>query len=448
MKIGLIAPARSKTKTYYSNNPRLRAFFAENKNVPAFFHPNLALLTLAGLTPGEHQFTLVDERVDTLSFEEDFDLVGITMMTAQAMRGYEIGDRFRARGTPVVMGGIHASVLPEEAAAHCDTVIIGEAENTWPQFLEDVQRGCPKPQYRDQSVDLGKAPAPRYDLLDPAVYALYPVQTTRGCPHGCDFCSVTTVFGPRYRFKHLEQILREVEAVKQTSGNHRLVFNDDNTFVVRKNAYALLQALQPMKMKYFAQSDISVADDEKLLTLLHDSGCTTLFIGFESLVPENLAAIQRSQWKFKHLDRYSESCRRIQAHGIQVLGAFVVGFDHDRRDGLLQLRDFVIENNIWAQIHLLTPFPATRSREKLIAAGRLAPSHTNWDLYTCFDAVFEPAHMSKEEIEDTVVDVYEAVYSDDAHHHRMRYMVDQMKHVVEAGAHKERTVRNPMPPKV
>jgi len=427
MKIGLISPFRSKVNTYYTNNPDLRNFFSTNKNVPAFFHPNLALLTLASLTPGTIEITLVDERVDTLTFKEDFDLVGISMITAQATRGYEIAEKFKKQGVYTVLGGIHPTVCPEEASSHCDTVIAGEAENTWPQFLEDYKQGRPKMLYRDSGVDISKSPIPRYDLVDTSKFQLLPVQTTRGCPRDCSFCSVKTVFGPKYRIKTTAQIVNELKAIQAVAKNRRCVFNDDNMFVDKKRTYEILEAITPLHVKYFAQTDISIAEDEQLLKMLRDSGCITVFIGFESLVPENLASIQKSGWKLKQSMTYSDKCRKIQSHGIQVLGSFVVGLDYDTRDSLLRLRDFVLENHIWAQFLFMTPFPGTRIREELIGQGRLSSFDTNWDLYTCFDAVFEPLSMKKKELNDTILEIYQSVYSDSAHRQRLRYMVDCFK---------------------
>ena len=429
MKIGLISPYPIKANTYYSNNPRLRRFFAENTNVPDFFHPNLALLTIAALTPEDIEVELIDERVDTLNYDTDFDIVGISMITAQALRGYEIAKQFRARGVYTVLGGIHPTVVPEEAKAYCDTLIVGEAENTWPQFLEDFKHGSPKKLYQDHSIDMSKSPIPRYDLVDTKQFHLLPIQATRGCPYDCNFCSVTTVFGPRYRVKSTEQIIKEIEAVQRVAKNRRCVFNDDNTFVNRERSYEILEAIKPLKVKYFAQTDVSIAEDEKLLQLLQESGCKTVFIGFESLVPENLRDIQKSGWKLGHLKKYSESCEKIQSYGIQVLGSFVVGFDHDTRDNLLGLRDFVLENHIWAQFLYLTPFPGTRVRQELMEQGRLSPSDMNWGLYTCFDAVFKPVRITIQELEDTVQEMYESVYTDTAHRKRMRHMIDQMKKI-------------------
>lgn len=427
MNVGLIAPSRYQQTTYYSDNAGLREFFAENRNVPGFFHANLALLTLAGLTPEDIGVEIVDERIDSLTFEEDFDLVGITMMTAQARRGYEIADEYRRRGKHVVLGGIHATVCPEEASAHADTLIVGEAERTWPRFLEDFTGGRAGRIYHDHGVDLSFSPVPRYDLVDTSKFHILPVQSTRGCPYDCNFCSVTTVFGPKFRMKSTAQIIRELEAVRGVSRTRRCIFNDDNMFLMRRRTSEVLEAMKPLRMKYFAQTDVSIAEDPRLLDLLRESGCVTVFIGFENLVPENLALIQKSKKKQKQAETYSESCRKIQAHGIQVLGSFVVGLDHDTRDSLLRLRDFILENRIWAQFLFLTPFPGTRSRAELIEQGRLSADHTDWDLYTCYDAIFEPARMKREELEETILEVYESVYSDTAHRQRMRHMVDLMK---------------------
>jgi radical SAM superfamily enzyme YgiQ (UPF0313 family) len=427
MKIGLISPFGNKANTYYSNNPELQRFFATNKNVPVFFHPNLALLTLASLTPATVELKLIDERVDTLQIEEDFDLVGISMITSQSKRGYEIADKFRKRGVYTVLGGIHPTVLPDEARSHCDTVVLGEAENSWPRLLGDFSRGKPLAVYKDSGVDITKSPVPRYDLVDASKFHILPIQTTRGCPRDCSFCTVKTVFGPDYRMKSTAQIVREVEAVLRIADNKRCIFNDDNMFVNKGRTYEILEAIKPLRVRYFAQTDVSVAEDDKLLRMLRESGCVTLFIGFESLVPENLAGIQKSGWKLKQSQTYSEKCRRIQSHGIQVLGSFVVGLDYDTRDGLLRLNDFVLENNVWAQFLFATPFPGTRMRDDLIEQGRIDPCLTNWEFYTCFDAIVKPLNMTLKQLNETVLEIYESVYSESAHRKRMRHMVENIK---------------------
>ncbi|MEW5801320.1 MAG: radical SAM protein [bacterium] len=428
MKILLIFPSRSRRNTYSSSNTRLQDFFDTNQRVPSFYLPSLSLLTIAACTPKDIEVKLIDERVSRIDFEEHADLVGISIMTEQAMRGYEIAFEFKKRGVPTVMGGIHASILPEEAATHCDSVVIGEGESLWPQILKDFQKRSLRRFYtNDCQVDIMQSPVPRYDLLDMDAYNLIPTQTTRGCPHDCSFCTATKVYGPRFRSKTLKQVIDEVEAIQRASQKHRIVFNDDNMFVDRRKSYQLLSELIPLKIKYFTESDASIAEDEKLLDLMQKSGCVTVFIGFESLVPENLTSLQNNQWKFKRLATYSKVCQKIQSYGIQVLGAFIVGFDHDDKSVFQQLIDFTLENNILGQYHFLTPFPGTRLRSSLIQERRLKADYVQWDTYSCFDVVFDPLKMSREDLFEGLLHVYQTVYGQEAHVRRSRHMIDIFK---------------------
>lgn len=428
MKVGLVYPSGSRRTTYSSSIPELRRFFDSNPHLPVFFLPSLSLLTLAACTPADVEIRLLDERIAPLDFDEPFDVVGITLMTEQAVRGYQIARTFRDRGVFTVLGGIHATTLSHEAARHADCVVIGEAESTWPALLDDFRRGSARPLYgAAHPVRLERSPVPRYDLLPPGAYPLMPAQTTRGCPHDCSFCTVTKVFGPRYRTKTVAQVVREVEAVQAASRTRRVVFNDDNMFVNRRKTRELLRALIPLRIRYFAQSDISIADDPELLELMQRSGCVTVFIGFESLVPENLASLQDAGWKRSRLATYSGACKRIQSHGIQVLGAFILGFDHDDSAVFERLIDFTLKNDILGQYHFLTPFPATRVRDELVAQGRLAAHDDRWDLYSCFDLVFEPRGLSRAELETGLLGVYQAVYADAAHAKRSRRMIEYLK---------------------
>jgi len=430
MKILLIFPSRSRKRTYSSANLRLQEFFDTNRYLPTFFLPSLALLTIAACTPQEIEVKLIDERISPIDFEEQADLVGISIMTEQALRGYEIAREFKRRGVFTVIGGIHASVLPEEAAGHCDCVVIGEGETLWPKLLEDFKKGEVKRFYlNDGQIDLLHSPIPRYDLLDRGVYNLIPIQTSRGCPRDCSFCTATKVYGSRFRTKTVDQVISEVEAIEEVLKNHRIVFNDDNMFFDRQRSYQLLSALIPLKIRYFAESDVSIAEDEKLLDLMQKSGCVTVFIGFESLVAENLTSLHHSQWKRKRLAGYAESCRKIQSHGIQVLGSFIVGFDHDDKSVFQQLIDFVLENKILAQFHFLTPFPGSQLRASLIREGRLRQDDSHWDAYSCFDIVFAPLRMSSQELEEGLLSVYQAVYSQGAHLSRSRHMINIFRHL-------------------
>lgn len=428
MKIGLIYPSRSQSRTYKSSNRELQAVFDRNPYIPTFFLPSLSLLTIAACTPEDFDIELIDERVDAVDFDEPFDLVGISIMTEQARRGYEIAQNFRKKGVFTVMGGVHASVLPEEALNFCDSVVVGEGEELWPQLLIDYEKGNAKRTYtQTKQIDLERSPVPRYELVDTQVFNLIPTQTTRGCPYDCSFCTVTMVYGSRCRNKNIRQVIGEIEAIKSVSNNSRIIFNDDNMFVNKRKTYDLLNAIIPLKIRYFAESDISFAEDEKLLDLAQKSGCVTVFIGFESLVSENLASLQNSKWKHKRLDYYSGACRKIQSHGIQVIGSFIVGFDFDDSGIFQRLIDFTLENKILGQFHFLTPFPGTRVRDDLIKEGRLSENDDRWDMYSCFDAVFPPKKMSLQNLEEGLINIYSHVYSKRAHYDRSRHIIDLLK---------------------
>jgi radical SAM superfamily enzyme YgiQ (UPF0313 family) len=432
MKIGLIYPSKSKKTTYSSANPKLQSFFEANPYVPAFHLPSLSLLTIAACTPPDIEVKLIDERVAEINFDEYFDMVGISIITEQALRGYEIAKNFKKRGVFTVMGGIHASVLPEEAKKYCDCVIVGEGERLWPRLIDDFKKGVTKGFYcNEQQINLEESPIPRYDLVNVNDFPLIPTQITRGCPLDCSFCTVTKVYGAKFRNKTIQQVVSEIESIQKISKNRRIVFNDDNMFINRKKSYEMLEAIIPLKIKYFTESDVSIAEDEKLLDLMKRSGCVTVFIGFESLVPENLVSIQNNLWKFNRLRTYSEACKKIQSYGIQMLGAFIVGFDHDTQDVFKQLIDFALENSILGQYHFLTPFPGTKVRDDLIREGRLQADDNRWDLYSCFDVVFAPKKMSKENLEDGLLEVYQSVYNKEAYLKRTRHMVDifrKLKH--------------------
>ncbi len=428
MKIGLIYPSNRQSHTYKSGNTKLQKLFDTNPYIPTFFLPSLSLLTIAASTPADFEVKLIDERIDKIDFDEHFDVVGISIMTEQARRGYEISQKFRKRGVFTVMGGVHVSVLSEEALNYCDSLVIGEGEELWPQLLSDYSKGNVKRTYiQNKQINLEQSPIPRYDLVDTEAFNLIPTQTTRGCPHDCSFCTVTMVYGARFRNKDTRQVIKEIEAIKSVSNNSRIIFNDDNMFVNKRKTYDLLEAIIPLKIRYFAESDISFSEDEKLLDLAQKSGCVTVFIGFESLIPENLASLQNSKWKHKRLDQYSAACRKIQSHGIQVVGSFIVGFDHDDISVFQRLIDFTLQNNILGQYHFLTPFPGTRIRKDLIEEGRLPEGDDHWDKYSCFDAVFPPKKMSLQNLEEGLINIYSHVYSKRAHYDRSRHIIDLLK---------------------
>ncbi len=451
MKIGLIAIAGVKIQT--------RKFMDLGITLPQFVNrgrviaqlPSLALLTLAGATPPGVQLEYV-EVDDVVAFAErprlDFDLVALSTYTARAFDAYIVADAYRAQGVPVVFGGLHATVMPEEAALHADAVVMGEGELTWPEVVRDFQRGgraglqgCYR-EARPGRFDLSDAPMPRFDLLvqsyptatsaqsDPGktreIHRLGPynritIQTTRGCPWDCDFCAASKLYGPRYRIKPVERVLEEVDAVRSLWRRPFIEFADDNTFVHKAWAKRLLRELADRQIRYFTETDVSVADDEELLDLLYPSGCRQVLVGFESPRLAGLEGMDRVNWKARQHSRYLEAIEKIQGRGVSVCGCFIVGLDSDTPAIFDDLREFVDRSRLLeVQITILTPFPGTRLYQRLLAEGRLLYPGA-WDRCTLFDVNFRPRGMTVEELEEGVMQLWQDTWNHEAFSRRKRY---------------------------
>lgn len=423
MKIALILPKG----VFSSNNHNLERFWEQSPEMVTYRHlwsgfaP--ALLVIAALFPKDFDIELIDENFDDIDFDKSYDLVGVSAVTQRAKRAYQIADNFRKRGSKVIIGGIHPTVLPEEAKKHADTVFIGEAEETFKDFVPDFLNGNIKPFYRSLNpVDLLKSPLPRYDLLNPKNYKMVWIQTTRGCPINCEFCAASKIYGLKFRHKTVEQVINEVKMVKKIWGeSHPIIgFSDDNMFMDRKYSYELLTSLKDLNIRWITQTSISIAEDEKLLRLLKESRCMMLFIGFESLSKQNLTSIDNHNYKLKYLNKYEDCVEKIQSCGIGVMGAFIVGFDSDNKSVFTKIVDFVLNNHLYgAQVTILTPIPGTRLRARLDKEGRLLD--TDWDNYTFLDANYKPMGMTVDELQKGLLDIYKKIYNKRAHIEKVRY---------------------------
>jgi radical SAM superfamily enzyme YgiQ (UPF0313 family) len=433
-KINRIALINPKTPLQ-RENPEIYNMFQRNKDrLKPWLAPPLNLLTIAALTPAEIEIKVIDEHYENIDFNEAFDLIGITAMTQQAFRAYEIAGEFRKRNIPVVMGGIHASVLPEEALEHVDTVFIGEAEDTWGVFLEDFKAGKEKRTYQPQHYfDLSRAPIPKYDLLnfsefkDADSYFNYiPIQATRGCPHDCSFCVVTKLYGRKIRKKSIAHVVEEIEYLQKFNKDSLILFADDNLFVDKKYGKELLKALIPLKIKYFAQTDISIAEDDELLQLAYRSGCHIAFIGFESLRPDSLGEINRNKWKMKQVEKYAQSIKKIQENGIVAFGAFVVGFQNDDLTVFNEISNFTIQNNMPGQFTIATPIPGSRLYQTLHSEGKLFKP-IFWNECNFYNLVFKHDKFSKNEAQNSLINLYETVFNDENTFKRLIYMKNVYK---------------------
>lgn len=368
--------------------------------------PPLALGVVAGITPPDWEVAIVDEAVEPVDLDQAADLVGITAMTPTAPRAYEIADSFRQRGVQVVLGGMHPTALPEEAATHADAVVVGEAEGVWERVLDDAARRRLRGIYRSAGRPaLAGLPVPRRDLYRPGTYlCTATVQTSRGCPFACDFCSVTRFFGRTYRWRPVEEIVKEVQALRQ-----RVVFFvDDNIFGAPARARELFRQLIPLKINWVGQSSINIAQNAELLRLAAQSGCRGLFVGLESLAPDNLR--QMGKAFLNRVEDYREAIGRIQAHGIGVEGAFIFGLDGDDPGVFRRTVSFARRLGLAAaQFGILTPFPGTPLRERLEREGRIVDN--GWSRYTISNVVYRPAGMAPEVLQNGFDWAYRSFYS-------------------------------------
>ena len=352
--------------------------------------PPLGLAMVAALTPPEVEVSLTDENVTVIDFQKETDLVGITALTITAQRAYEIADTFRVRGVKVILGGSHPSALPEEASQHADAVVIGEAEGIWSNVIEDFKANKLQRMYSQRErPSLLNLPIPRRDLFAKgAYYVRNTISTTRGCPYACSFCSVTSFFGHAYRCRPIEEVLKEIGTLNRRK---LIVFIDDNIVGNPKFAKELFRALIPYKIKWASQASVTIAGDDELLKLAAASGCVTLFIGFETLSPANLAAVGK---KINVVDKYPTVIRKIHSHGIAIHGFFILGLDEDNEDVFERTVRFAQKMRLEsAQFAWPVPYPGTALCESWEKAGRIVTK--DWSQYES-NLVFKPKLMSPE----------------------------------------------------
>lgn len=348
-----------------------------------FQFPPLGLAMVAAVTPPHYEIAIVDENIETLDLNQQPDVVGITAMTCQAPRAYELADIFRARAIPVVLGGPHPSLLPQEAQAHADSVVIGEAEEIWRQVLQDFESGQPKPIYRPGLVDINKLPFPRRDLLKLHRYQqrFHTLQTTRGCPFDCEFCSVTTLFSRSYRARPVDQVIQEIEAIlagAKSKKDRLFFFVDDNIVANPRYAKELFTRMASLKIRWASQGTITTfTKDDELLSLARRSGCVTMFVGFESISEENLLYVNK---KFNRVDEYDSNIKKIHKHGIGIIGSFIYGLEHDKSTTFAATVEWAQRRAIEAaNFSVLTPYPGTRLCAHMDKEGQVLTK--DWSQY-------------------------------------------------------------------
>jgi radical SAM superfamily enzyme YgiQ (UPF0313 family) len=398
--------------------------------------PSLAGLQLAALTPEDVDFNYIDVAdIDAHELDVEFDLVAFSTFTAMAYECYELAAKYRAAGVTVVIGGLHATLMPGEAMEHFDSVCVGDGELIWPRMLEDFRIGKLKSIYRasdEPLYDINEAPIPRFDLLDLEKYNRLTVQTSRGCPLDCSFCASSKIYG-NFRQKSVENVLAEIDAICDIWPNPFIELADDNTFINKKWSKEFLRGMAKRNIRWFTETDIAIADDPELLDLLADSGCQQVLIGLESTNPGSLVGIDPNDWKRKRLDSYKSAISEIQSRGITVNGCFIVGLEDDTTEIFNQISDFVMESGLLeCQITVLTPFPNTELHRQLESSGRLLKTDY-WDRCTLFDVNYTPAKMSVAELEGGLRKLFSELYSEKATNRRRRLYMEIHKARIEAG---------------
>lgn len=392
MRLALISPAPI-------SGPLRRL---KEKGERALF-PKYSLMAIAALTPDDWDVSIVDERVDDVDFDQPADLVGISVLTATAPRSYEISDKFRAKGVTVVLGGIHPSVLPNEAIAHADAVVVGEAENIWSILLEDFVNGKLKKVYVSrEKPTLASLPLPRRDLIDKSAYQRPDtVETSRGCPFNCEYCSIINFFGHQCRFRPVDDVVQEMEALT----GDLICFVDDNIVSNFRRARELFEKLIPLHIRWMSQCTINICSDPDLLRIAAQSGCSSLIFSFDSLRRTKFGSRTKVD-----TEKYTEAIKIIHDQGVRINGAFIFGFDEDDESIFEETVQFIHENKIdYPGFWILTPYPGTQLFNRLTKENRI--TDRDWSKYDGAHVVFRPKLMDEEKLQDGFWQAYKEISS-------------------------------------
>ncbi len=426
MRVGFIAMSgvRVRDTELEALGLTLPGFIDRGKTIASL--PSLGLLTLAGMTPGAFDVTYLE--VDALPPADalpvgEFDVVAISSFTARIDAAYELAGRYRAAGVTVLLGGLHVTMMPDEAASHADAIVVGEAEPVWGQLLQDLANGALAPRYDGTAVpfSMEDAPLPRFELLEGRSFDRFTVQTQRGCPWNCEFCAASIRLRPGFRTKPANLIAREVERVQALNSRPFIELADDNTFASVAHGHRVADVMGAAGVRWFTETDVSFADDLGLVQHVADSGCVQVLIGLESPSSAALHGVEQVRdWKSQRADRYFDAVERIQSRGISVNGCFVLGLDGagpDQFDGVL---DFVRESGLHeVQVTVQTPFPGTPLYDRLASEQRLLPA-AGWAERTLFDVTFEPTDITVAELRAGLLRLTSELYTAEAVDERRR----------------------------
>lgn len=394
MKIALLAPAGAMH--------RFNGMFHKGLH-----YAPITLALLAALVPKEldAEVKIYDETAEEIPLDLEADIIAITCITGTAARCYKFADYFRKRGIKVILGGVHPSLMPNEAKEHADSVIVGLGEDNFPKALLDFKNGCLQEMYyQDKCTDISGRPLPRKDLLKKDKYiTLNTVEAIRGCNHSCTFCAYPQAFGKKVYKRPIEDILAEIKSFK----GKEVVFPDVNLIADVKFAKELFTEMIPLKKWWFGLTTTAIGDNEELLDVFEKSGCKGLLIGFESVNQETQKSINKG---VNRVDEYKTLMEKLHKRGIMVMGCFAFGSDEDKKDVFKRTVDLCIEAKIdLPRFSVITPFPATPFYNELESQGRIVDRE--WAMYDVEHCVYKPKHMTKEELEEGIAWAWKEAYS-------------------------------------
>lgn len=383
---------------------RLKLIYPDWGHFPLVYRryiPVMGPAIVAALTPPDIEVSFTDGRLDSVDTDCDCDLVAISLMTSQANRAYEISDAFRRRGIPVVLGGVHVSLMPEEASANADAIVIGEAEGTWPGVMDDFRRGRLKKVYRCTSPP-EEYPLPRWSIFRAGIYIpMSSIQVSRGCPVNCDMCSVPQTFGTEFRMFDTDKLLADLGKLEDC-----IFVVNDNLNLAKRRVRKFLKGMAEAGKRWVGLAPLSSAGDREFLALLKESNCWAMYIDLSPWVSASLNEVIDGV----QVSRAGDYIRRIRDMGIKVIASFVFGFDHDRPDIFEKTVSFAKRNNIEeAEFHILTPYPKSRLYERLSSEGRLITG--DFSKYSTSSVVFVPKGMTPEELHEGYLTAWKEFYS-------------------------------------
>ncbi len=422
MKIALIIPRNNSEGSRSFYDYKFYSSFLLSRKYISYL---LAIPTLASLTPPHHEIRVFDENIENIDYSWQADLAGISVRTMFARRAYAISEKYRDLGIKTVLGGIHPSMCPDEALNHCDSVVIGEAEDVWAGLLKDAEEGHLQKRYGLGSyTDLSRSPAIYRKNLSRNMYFQDILQTTKGCPFHCEFCSVYVFDGQKNRHKSIDQVVQEIIDINGTRSKYKskkaVFIADDNIIANRKFARELFTAMKPHNINWMCQSSIDISKEDELLSLMRDSGCGAIFIGFESISADNLKAMHKDvNQRFD----YVKAISKIQSYGMLVHSSFIVGYDYDSEKTFNELITFIENTNLLMPlINILTPFPGTELFNRLEKEGRIL--HRDWNKYDTKNVVFSPRYQTPEELAAGYRRIVREVYSFDSIWKKLNYYWD------------------------